>query len=603
MNLDSVSLKAIVKELTPMLLGGVLQKISQLTRLDVVMQVRRPGVTHKLLLRLGQNSPGLGLTNQKLPPAEAPSSFIMLLRKHLQGHKIDKIEQHGLERLVKFYVDDKVLVLELFNRSNNLYLLNAPQKIMGMLVRDTKEDSQQAGKPYRPPALPTKPDASLVTYADLPKLFAPFLGQPAAKVLSASLFGLSNQQIGLIVKMAGLAPDEPLSEDGCANLAIALDQWQMFLEEDSFSPVISSEGKVSPWSLQDPGEKPIDSLLGLLDDLAAPVGIDDRRGPLLRSLQKAKDKAQIVLERRLEALESTRSAPLMRWAGEAILAHIYAVAPASEHLFIDLSSEFIDPETRTLLEAQNSTEKLSMTNNKSGKKVKAKRSKLMVGMSEEQIAITLDPLLNAGDNAQAYFKEYHRLKRAVEAVQEPIRKAREELEFLDDLLYFTESAVEAQELEDIRRQWNDLKISENPQLKSKATRSVQTGPQGPKAFLYKDFKILVGRNPRQNDQLTFKIAALGDIWLHAHNSPGAHVVIKAAGRRIPAEVLEAAAVLAARSCKVRNSTKVEVSYCDLKQVKKPKGSPPGLVLLKSFKVITVSPHQEIAGLNEYKKLP
>jgi predicted ribosome quality control (RQC) complex YloA/Tae2 family protein len=160
-------------------------------------------------------------------------------------------------------------------------------------------------------------------------------------------------------------------------------------------------------------------------------------------------------------------------------------------------------------------------------------------------------LLNAGDNAQAYFKEYHRLKRAVEAVQEPIRKAREELEFLDDLLYFTESAVEAQELEDIRRQWNELKISENPQLKGKATRSVQTGPQGPKAFLYKDFKILVGRNPRQNDQLTFKIAALGDIWLHAHNSPGAHVVIKAAGRRIPAEVLEAAAILAARSCKVK----------------------------------------------------
>ncbi|MGN0012682.1 MAG: NFACT family protein, partial [Candidatus Bruticola sp.] len=131
MNLDAVSLKAIVKELTPLVTGGVIQKISQITRLDVVMQVRKPGVTHKLIFRLEQDNAGLGLTEAKLPPAEAPTSFVMLLRKYLQGKKIEAIEQNGLEKIIKFKIDDKILLLEMYGRSNNLYLLSESGKIMG----------------------------------------------------------------------------------------------------------------------------------------------------------------------------------------------------------------------------------------------------------------------------------------------------------------------------------------------------------------------------------------------------------------------------------------------------------------------------------------
>ena len=104
---------------------------------------------------------------------------------------------------------------------------------------------------------------------------------------------------------------------------------------------------------------------------------------------------------------------------------------------------------------------------------------------------------------------------------------------------------------------------------------------------------MAGRNPKQNDQITFKMAAAGDIWMHSQGSPGAHVVIKTAGRKVTPDVLEAAAIIAARNCRVRNSTKVDVSYCDVKQVKKPKSSPPGRVTLKSFKTLTVNPHLEI----------
>ena len=592
MNLDAVSLKAIVKELTPLVTGGVIQKISQITRLDIVMQVRKPGITHKLIFRLEQDNAGLGLTEAKLPPAEAPTGFVMLLRKYLQGKKIDVIEQNGLEKIIKFKIDDKILLLEMYGRSNNLYLLNENNKIMGMLVKDTKSDAQQAGKIYKEPAAPSKPDASLVSFKEVHDLLLPFIGQEAQKALRSALFGLSPQQTAYICKMAGLSENELVSQDNINNLAIGLDQWQMLLDEETFSPVLSSKGKLSPWSLDDPNEQAFPSMLKALDIHTSAPGIDDKRQIVQRMLLKAKEKAQSALQKRLDALESTKFSPLKRLAGELILANLDKIEPHADSLVLADNSEELPAEAMHIL-AELGQENPVSHPAKNGKETKqSKRGKLSIERQEGKIIVALNPLISASDNAQAYFKEYHRLKRAVSSVQEPIQRAQEEIDFLDELLYFAESASEAQELEDIRRQWSESKKGAS-QTEIKKTRSIQTGPLGPKKFTYKNFVILAGRNPRQNDQITFKMAAAGDIWMHSQGSPGAHVVIKTAGRKVTPDVLEAAAVIAARNCRVRNSTKVDVSYCDVKQVKKPKGSPPGRVTLKSFKTITVNPHLEI----------
>lgn len=592
MNLDAVSLKAIVKELTPLVTGGVIQKISQITRLDVVMQVRKPGVTHKLIFRLEQDSAGLGLTEAKLPPAEAPTGFVMLLRKYLQGKKIDAIEQNGLEKIIKFKIDDKILLLEMYGRSNNLYLLNESGKIMGMLVKDTKSDAQQAGKLYKEPAAPSKPDASLVSFKEVHELLLPFIGQEAQKALRSALFGLSPQQTAYICKIAGLSENELISQDNINNLAIGLDQWQMLLDEETFSPVLSSKGKLSPWSLDDPNEQAFPSMLKALDIHTSAPGIDNKRQIVQRMLLKAKEKAQSALQKRLDALESTKFSPLKRLAGELILANLDKIEPHADSLILADNSEELPAEAVHILAELGHESQVSHPS-KNGKETKqSKRGKLSIERREGKIIVALNPLMSASDNAQAYFKEYHRLKRAVTSVQEPIQRAQEEIDFLDELLYFAESASEAQELEDIRRQWSESKKGTSS-AEIKKTRSIQTGPLGPKKFTYKNFVILAGRNPKQNDQITFKMAAAGDIWMHSQGSPGAHVVIKTAGRKVTPDVLEAAAIIAARNCRVRNSTKVDVSYCDVKQVKKPKSSPPGRVTLKSFKTLTVNPHLEI----------
>ena len=597
MNLDAVSLKAIVKELTPLVTGGVIQKISQITRLDVVMQVRKPGVTHKLIFRLEQDNAGLGLTEAKLPPAEAPTSFVMLLRKYLQGKKIEAIEQNGLEKIIKFKIDDKILLLEMYGRSNNLYLLSESGKIMGMLVKDTKLDAQQAGKQYKVPAPPCKPDASLVSFQEVHNLLIPFIGQEAQKALRSALFGLSPQQTAYICKMAGLLENEPVSQSNINNLAIGLDQWQMLLDEEVFSPVLSSKGKLSPWSLGDPEEQAFPSMLKALDIQTAAPGIDNKRQIIQRMLVKAKEKAQSALQKRLDALESTKFSPLKRLAGELILANLDKIEPHADSLVLADNNEELPADAVHILD-ELGNEKLVPNSSKNGKETKqTKRGKLSIERRDGKIIVALNPLLSASDNAQAYFKEYHRLKRAVTSVQEPIERAQEEIDFLDELLYFAESASEAQELEDIRRQWSESKKGASS-AEIKKTRSIQIGPLGPKKFTYKNFIILAGRNPRQNDQITFKMAAAGDIWLHSQGSPGAHVIIKTAGRKVTPDVLEAAAVIAARNCRVRTSTKVDVSYCDVKQVKKPKNSPPGRVTLKSFKTLTVNPHLETDMLEQ-----
>ena len=597
MNLDAVSLKAIVKELSPLVIGGVIQKISQLTRLDVVMQVRKPGVTHKLIFRLEQDNAGLGLTEAKLPPAEAPTGFVMLLRKYLQGKKIDVIEQNGLEKIIKFKIDDKILLLEMYGRSNNLYLLNENGKIMGMLVKDTKLDAQQAGKAYKAPDPPNKPDASLVSFKDIYNLLLPFVGMEAQKALRSALFGLSPQQTAYICKIAGLSENELVNTNNINNLAIGLDQWQMLLDEDTFSPVLSSKGKLSPWSLDEPGEKAFPSMLKALDIHTSAPGIDNKRQIVQRMLAKAKEKAQLALQKRLEALDSTKFSPLKRLAGELILANLDKIAAHADSLIVVDNGEILSAEAEQLLDKLDLENKIPQQSKISKGSKQIRRSKLSIERQEGNIIVALNPLLSASDNAQAYFKEYHRLKRAVTSVQEPIQRAQEEVDFLDELLYFTESASEAQELEDIRRQWSESKKGASSS-EIKKTRSIQTGPLGPKKFTYKNFIILAGRNPRQNDQITFKMAASGDIWMHSQGAPGAHVVIKTAGRKVTSDILEAAAVVAARNCRVRNATKVEISYCDVKQVKKPKGSPPGRVTLKSFKTIVVNPHLEIKELDQ-----
>lgn len=555
MNLDSLALRALVTEAAPLLEGGLLQKISQLTEHDFLLSLRRPGVTRKLLVRLQPDDARVGVVEGEMPPGREPSGFTMLLRKHLDGKPLRALTQPGLERAVRLEFEGWTLVAEIPGRVNNLFLLNAEGRVAGLLRGDREGERRlRPGAPYQPPARPEKPDALDVDPMRLALLLAPAVGGPAGRALSDAVFGLPPHQAKGLCREAGLDPEAPLTEEGLATLGAAWDPWLQRLLSGPYTPVLLPGGKVSPWSLGDPREKAYPSMAEAVEAGATPPGIEEARGELLRTLAKARKKADTLLRRRLEDRERARAADAKRLQGELLLAH-QARVPAG-------------------------ADRVTLPDWEGG-----------------QVDIALEPRSTAVENAQRLFKEYRRLQRAQTALEGPIEAVRRELDFLDELILAVETSHAAQDLEEIRQLWREERKSQG----AGPRRRMQAPSSGPRRYRHEGFQILVGRNPRQNEKVTLKVASRDDLWFHARQVPGAHVVIRTAGR-VPGEsTIHAAAVLAARFSTSAKSSAVDVDWTEVQRVRKPTGGAPGYVTYKGERTLTVDPSAEVAGLESEGK--
>ncbi|MGE5474863.1 MAG: NFACT family protein, partial [Ignavibacteriales bacterium] len=206
-----------------------------------------------------------------------------------------------------------------------------------------------------------------------------------------------------------------------------------------------------------------------------------------------------------------------------------------------------------------------------------------------ELTILLNPSISPSSNAQAYFKKYSKAKKTYQAAESLLEGLEKEKIYFESLLFQIEDANTENDIEDIKNELvNEKIITEN--TKSKKT----VLPLTPLEFISSDgFVILVGKNNRQNDHLTFKTAARTDFWLHTRNIPGSHVIIKADKKDVPESTLIEACILAAYHSKSRNSTHVPVDYTLVKYVKKPGGAKPGFVIYDNFKTKTVDPDSSI----------
>lgn len=555
MNLDSLALRALVTEAAPLLEGGLLQKISQLTEHDFLLSFRRPGVTRKFLVRLQPDDARVGFVEGEMPPGREPSGFTMLLRKHLDGKALRALAQPGLERAIRLEFDGWTLVAEVPGRVNNLFLLNAEGKVAGLLRGDREGERRlRPGAPYAPPARPDRPEALEVDADRLALLLAPQVGQPAGRALASAVFGVPPHQARFLCRQAGLDPEAPLPEQGPKALAEAWGVWIPRLLEGPYAPVLLPGGKVSPWPLGDPREKAYPTMAEAVEAGATPPGIEEARGDLLRTLAKARKKADTLLRRRLEDRERARAADVKRLQGELLLAHASRV-PAG-------------------------VDRVALPDWEGG-----------------EVVIPLDPRSTAVENAQRLFKEYRRLQRAQIALEAPLEAVRRELDFLDELILAVETSHAAQDLEEIRQLWREERKSQA----AGPRRRMQAPSSGPRRYRHEGFQILVGRNPRQNEKLSLKVASRDDLWFHARQIPGAHVVIRTAGR-IPGEsTIHAAATLAAKFSTAAASSAVDVDWTEVQRVRKPTGGAPGYVTYKGERTLTVDPSAPIAGLETESK--
>ena len=203
----------------------------------------------------------------------------------------------------------------------------------------------------------------------------------------------------------------------------------------------------------------------------------------------------------------------------------------------------------------------------------------------EQVTIPLEENLTPAKNAQKYYTRYNKAKTSEEQALIQKDKTEKELLYLEsvaDEILRAESTAEIAEIKEELRDTGYIAKDNNPKRKKETVSK-------PMEFEIKGYKVFVGRNNRQNDYLTLKMSRSQDIWLHTKNIPGSHVIIqKKEGEEIPDEIILEAAILAASNSKAKNSSKVPVDYTVVKNVKKPSGAKPGMVIYDHYNTIYVN---------------
>lgn len=554
MKVDSVSLRALARELRARLPGSRARKISQLGPHDYVLWLRRPGATETLLVCLQPGQARVHLTRTDLPEAQVPSAFTMLLRKHLEGARLTEVDQPGLERALHLRfaspAGERLLIVEIPGRSNNLVLADEAGRILG-LHQVVRARGLVAGALYRPAGRPDLPQALEVSG---PHLVAALSGTPQglARALAGAVFGLPPLQAEHLLRQAGLDADRPASAQDLRPLARVWEDFRRRLDEGPFSPVLLPGGRLSPWPLGQPGEVACPDMQAAAEAAAAQIpGLDQRRAELARLLARARERVQRRLECLQAELERSAAADELRRQAELLLSRQAEVPPG------------------------------------------ATRVALQPWEGGPAVEVELDTDLTPAQNAERLFRLYKGRSRAREILAQRVEEAGRELEFLEEMELACAQAATSAELEEVARLWRE-QSTPSPGWRRAPARPAP----GPRRFRYRGFDILVGRNPRQNETLALRTAAADDLWFHARQIPGAHVLLRTAGRAPAPEVVQAAAVLAARFSKAAQSSRVSVDYTAARRLRKPAGSLPGCLIYRGERTLVVDPRHFPPELEE-----
>ena len=570
MAIDAVCLQAVVEELKPQLLGLRVDKVQQPARDQAVLLFRGK----RLLLNAGAGAPRLQLT--ELPrdnPAEPPM-FCMLLRKHLSGARVAGITQPPLERLVRLEFDasdelgragKRTLVLEAMGRRSNLILLDGEDRVIDSLRRVDADMSAQRqvlpGLFYQPPASAGRLPFLEETEAGFAARFA---SAPAEKSLDGFLldqyFGLSPLMARELAFQAAGDVDARLFQlGGPGPLWRALEDFSSRVRENRFTPLcLLRDGKPLDFACVPVGQYggaaecvAYPSFSALLDAFYAARERQERarqRGAdLLRAASTARDRLRRKLALQEKEYAATQDRDQLRVRGDLITASLYRMERGQSRL-----------------ECENYYE------------------------DNAPVSIPLDPLLTPQQNAAKYYKRYAKAKTAEKYLREQMDLAKRDLEYLESVLAEIAQAETEADYLDIRAELREAGFLKK-QGKGKKEKS---RPAAPWEFRTSSgLRVLVGRNNRQNDKLTLKDADRRDLWFHTQKIHGSHVILRCAGQSPAEEDVAQAALLAAWFSQARESGNVPVDFTEVRNVKKPSGGRPGMVVYNTCRTLRVTPEE------------
>lgn len=585
MALDGAFLRHLKKEITDRALGARVDKIYQPNKEELVFLLRTRQEAFKLLLSARANSPRIHFTQYAPENPKVPPMLCMLLRKRLSGAKLVEVRQPGLERLLYLDFDaanelgDKVrlsLVIEIMGKYSNIILVDGQGKIVDALKRvDEEMSSQRLVQPGLAYELPPAQNKPCMLECQPEEIVEAIVHQPKNQSLNKGILnalqGLSPVVCREIEHQVGRGQElftRDLTQEQRERLRFFLERLFTTVRDTAGEPYMVTKIKGKPMEFSFLNIVQYGTLASvswwedfssLLDEFYEERDRQDRMRvkaqDLLRLLANASERLSRKINLQRGELARSEDREHLRVCGDLINANLYRIERGSA--FADLEN-FYD------------------------------ENRLM--------RVKLDPALNATQNAQKYYKEYRKAKTAQQVLGEQIAQAEQELLYVDSVFDCLSRAQSESELNEIRQE-----LREEGYLKAVRDKRKPPAPLAPLEFVSSEgFRILVGRNNRQNDKLTLKQANNNDIWLHTKNIPGSHTIIVTGGRQPGDATLKEAAMLAAYHSRAKDSSQVPVDYTQVRYVSKPQGAKPGMVIYVHYQTLFVTPQHELT--EKLKKL-
>ena len=579
MAFDAFYLSAVLEEIRALGEARV-EKIHQPSRDAVILHLRGRESRAKLFINPNPAAPRLHLTQNNPENPPEPPMFCMLLRKHLMGARLVSVTQPPMERAATFTFDcidelgdpvQKKLVAELMGRTCNLYLLGGDGRIIDCLRRIGLDETSKR------PALPglhyQEPEAVAKAHP-LEVDFSRILQEKGADLLADRLMDSLGGLSPLVCREAALfamGDTDARLENG--NLEEISRKLSLFFQEhlNHPTPCYYAQGDTPKQfafcPIRQYGES--QTATGFSDLLDSFYSIRDRKDAMRQKSQAVRKTVTNLCQRltkklaiQEKELEATYDRERLRQLGDIVTANIHRVTKG-----------------QTLLQAED--------------------------FYDEDMAlidIPLSPILSPQQNAAKFYKDYTRMKNAEKELTRQMALAREELFYLQSVREELDRAMTEQELEEIRQE-----LQAGGYLKADSgKRRMKQSKLPPMRFESTDgYPIYVGRNNRQNDELTFKLARKDDIWLHASKVHGSHVIISCGGTTPPDDTVTQAAQLAAYYSESGGGQNIAVDVTPVKQVKKVPSAKPGMVIYHSYRTVIANPYKDIVvdTLNAEKKVP
>lgn len=580
MALDGITLRSLVHEMKSKLVNGKIDKITQPEKDEIWLTIRNEKQNHKLLISANSSTPRIHFVNdaKKENPLTAPM-FLMLLRKHIRNGTIKSVEQRSTERIVEISIDaydelrvlkNKTLIIELMGKHSNIILVHTEdRKIIDSIKRVSLNISSVRevlpGLTYQyPPGHKKISPIHRLDEDEFRRLCSNFHSE-IYKLFYMSYEGMSptiSKEICYRANVESTEVASSLSEVKTEKLWGTFSRMMSRIEQHEYSPCIVIQR--NPHTILDFSAVLLThyETMELVEYQSIHTAceefyflkdraerIQQRTSALRKKIQTRLDTLQHKTEKQNNEISSSMLLDKDKLYGELLTSYIYQIKTGMSEITLE---NFYS--------------------------------------NNEKITIPLDVQKSPSENIQRYFKRYQKSKNRIEELTEQLAIAQKEISYLENVLLSIsqiETYDEISEIQDELAKQGYIRRPSNHKSKKETISS-------PMEFTASDgTTILVGKNNTQNDRLTLKLSSPNDTWLHTKDIPGSHVIIRAKQQDISEKTLYEAAVLAAYYSKGKFSSNVPVDYTERKNVKKPSGAKPGMVIYVNNSTIYVTPEESV----------